>query len=218
LLKTFIPDPLPERRYIPDPVKSDIRYRLYERGSNWDTVRAEIVRRDQEAIDKEIAERIVAPKLAKNETAAHAAMMDMKSRGKVLIGATLDDFKPNFSYVTPKLAPGLKLYAVDHDPSLAEHWVNGGGNRASDDNRRGAVEGRGSNSKLELVTVYFNSQKGSRDLSGEAHRFKKNAWISPPFKSEYAKDINNAADNEKAVTIDGYSLTYEDGTPFVPTN
>ena len=212
LINAFMPDPLPERRYIPEPVRSNIRGRLYERGSSRDSIRNEVLRRGIAAIDDEITERIVSPLVAGDgQPAAQAAMVDMKSRGKVLDSAVLTDFKARVSYVTPRQS----LYAVDHDPSLAEHWVKLGGNASSDAARRAAVEGKADVS-LDLVTRRFNSQKSSRDLSGEMQRFKANAWVVAGFTSEISKDISGTPNSDKAVTIDGHSLTYEDGTPFVP--
>jgi hypothetical protein len=38
------------------------------------------------------------------------------------------------------------------------------------------------------------------------------------FTSDIATDINNTPGNTEAVAIDGHSLTYPDGTPFVPTS
>jgi hypothetical protein len=211
VVTAFVPDPLPRERYIPEPVRSNIRGRLYERGSNWDPVRERVFRAGATAIDNEIAVRIVS-QLSTGGNASAEAMKDMKSRGKVLDTATLSDFKPGMSYVAPREA----LYAVDHDPSLAEHWTKLGGNMSSDAARRDAVEGKAKVS-LDLVTRRFNSQKSSRDLTGELHKFKQNAWVGPGFMSEIAKDVEGVPSNEKAVTIDDHSLTYKDGTPFIPT-
>ena len=138
---------------------------------------------------------------------------DMKKRGKVLDDAVIDDFQPATSYVSPRLGK----YAVDHDPSLAEHWAKLGGNSSSDGDRHAAVEGK-STITLDLVTRSFNSSKSSRNLAGELESFKKNAWIMKGFTSDIATDINNTPGNTEAVAIDGHSLTYPDGTPFVPTS
>jgi hypothetical protein len=212
--KAFLPDPLPDQRYIPDPVKSDIRGRLYERGSQWSSVRAAQVTAGIAAIDTEISAKIVGPiGSGTPKTAVQPALTDMKKRGKVLDDAVIDDFQPATSYVSPRLGK----YAVDHDPSLAEHWAKLGGNSSSDGDRHAAVEGK-STITLDLVTRSFNSSKSSRNLAGELESFKKNAWIMKGFTSDIATDINNTPGNTEAVAIDGHSLTYPDGTPFVPTS
>ncbi len=222
--QTFLPDPLPEKRFIPEPVKSKIRNLLYERQSAWDRVRDTEVRNGIASIDNEVNATIIIPRdagkaarTAKEKkahmSAAKTAMADMKKRGKVLEGATLEHFAARHSYVTPN----LKQYAVDHDPSLAEHWVKHDGNKTSDSVRKDIVEGKSKLVTLDLVTRRFNSQKGSRDLTGEAHRFKAHAWITPPFTSAIGKDVNGKADNVDVVSIDDHSLTHEDGTPFLPS-
>jgi uncharacterized Zn-binding protein involved in type VI secretion len=212
IAQTFLPDPLPEKRYLPEPVKSDIRKRLYERGSAWASVRDAEVRKGIAAIDAEIAARIISAREEKKTPDAEAAMREMKKRGKILEGAALTHFTANVSYVTPN----LDQYAVDHDPSVAEHWVKYDGNKTSDKERQNTVEGKGV-SKLDFVTRRFNSQKGSRDLTGEPQRFKKHAWISPPFTSVIGKDVKGVANNTDVVTVDDYSLTHEDGTPYLPS-
>ncbi|HEU4883645.1 MAG TPA: hypothetical protein VFT45_15400, partial [Longimicrobium sp.] len=211
VVKTFIPSPLPNERHLPEPVKSEIRARLYERGSAWTTERATVVRTDTARIDKEIQDTIVKPRDAGNKAAAQAAMVGMKARGLVLEGATIDDFVAKASYVTPNLG----LYAVDHDPSLAEHWQKGGGNATSDAVRHSVVEGK-SYARLSLVTRRYNSQKGSYSLDGEASFFKKHAFILVPFTSAGGKDINGTPNSVDLVTIDSHSLTYPDGTPYLP--
>jgi hypothetical protein len=210
LVSAFVPDPLPNERFIPEPVRSNIRARLYERGSNWNSERDRVFRDGVIAIDAEVATKIVANLVAGDRTAAEAAIKDMKDRGKVLDSAAKEDFKAGVSYVVPRASS----YAVDHNPSLAEHWAKMGGNTSSDASRHDAVEGK--TLALDLVTRRFNSQKSSRDLSGELQRFKVNAWVGPGFTSEIAKDVSGAPNSDKAVTIDSHSLTYEDGTPFVP--
>lgn len=211
LAETLMPNPLPSQRYIPEPVRSQIRAKLYERGSQWHSVRAAEVRRGVAAIDAQIATDIH-PHLAIGQTTdAQQAMRAMKAAGKVLDDATLADFVLGSSYVTPR----LPSYAVDHDPSLAEHWARGG-NTASDGARQAVTEGRGT-SRLDLVTARFNSSKSSRDLSGELQRFKRNAWVSPPFVSATALDIAGSPTVD-CVTIDSHSLTDADGTPFLPSS
>jgi hypothetical protein len=211
--QTFLPDPLPAKRFIPEPVRSGIRKRLYERGSDWTSVRDAEVRKGIASIDTEVNTRIIVPRAAGDIASARTAMADMKKRGKVLEGAVLDDFAARHSYVTPNLGQ----YAVDHDPSLAEHWVKHGGNKTSDAVRKDVIEGKSKLLTLDLVTRRFNSQKGSRDLTGEPQRFKEHAWISPPFASVIGKDVNGRADNVDVISIDDHSLTHEDGTPFLPS-
>ena len=209
----FLPDPLPAKRYIPEPVRGDIRKRLYERGSNWPAMRRRVVDNGVILIDTQIAEDIIAPRAAGRIAEAEAAMKAMKNQGKILEDAKLADFVPKVSYVTPRLA----RYAVDHDPSLAEHWAKSGGNQTTDAERRAVTEGK-TISALDLVTARFNSSKSSRDLSGEVQRFKAHAWISPPFTSEIALNLSGAPNTVDAITIDTHSLTHADGTPFIPSN
>ena len=206
LASAFVPDPLPSKRYIPEPLLSNVRKRLYESGSAWATVRAGIVSAGTTAIDAEVQANIVS---ATKDSDKNTAMNNMKRKGKVLDDATIADFKPAMSYV----APHASAYEVDHTPSLAEHWT-GGGNTMSDSARWAATEGK--STKLDFVTLTYNRSKGSKDSEDNVHGFKKTPWISPPFTSALGTDIKGTPNNTDLVSLDGKSLTDDGGAPFLP--
>ncbi|HYP41225.1 MAG TPA: hypothetical protein VEX13_12775, partial [Chloroflexia bacterium] len=177
---------IPERRYLP--ADYDVRAKLYERGSSWDSVKKQVVAEEKPKIRDSVRAAIQSNR---------QDMLDQLIREeKIPKGSTLTSFKVS--------DVDTVAYHVDHIRALSLHWQLDGGNKGADDPRWQATVKR---SNLRMITEEANLAKGSKGEAGERGRFIP--FVEAGFTSTYAE-----GGMQGARTIDGQRFRDAAGNPI----
>ena len=176
---------IPAQRYLPEGY--DVRAKLYERGSGWQTTRNEFSVDETKKI-KDRIESILEDKKAGDETRAANRVRALVHQEKLPDEA---EFRLATNVLRPNFVDEIK-YHVDHITPLAEHWKTTGYD-SGDKSRWNKTTNL---ANLRLITEEANLKKG-----GEGHHYSDKPYVGKNFFSTYAE-----GGKKGAKTIDGQAL------------
>lgn len=154
---------IPLRRYLP--TGYDVRARLYERGSSYGTALQGFWNRNSNTVYNRI---VNAYNQAKHPTNPSRLQWNQLADEGIISSSEHRAF-------TYPVNLNRTNYPVDHEPALAEHWVDLDGNNESDGERNRAATNP---SHLRVITQAANSEK-----LGNGRQFNHAFFVRPDFES-----------------------------------
>jgi hypothetical protein len=188
-----IPVGVPARRFLPKSFwgKGVLRKKLYEKESGWDAAQKKV----KEETMKELLDDIDIIQDPSTHEPEKAKLWEKWS--KLDMVPHREPFIVERDKWTRRKAEAAR-YNVDHEPSLAKHWV-AIGFEADDSERHDATV----NHKLALMLEVYNKGKGS----GGGHKFKDRKYVARTFSSDCNECDSLTIDGESFLDKHGNKLT-----------
>ncbi|TVQ20284.1 MAG: hypothetical protein EA367_09015, partial [Leptolyngbya sp. DLM2.Bin15] len=158
---------IPQRRYLPS--SYNVRSNLYERGNGYRSSLSVFWSQNSNAVYNRI---VNAYNQARDPANPNRSAWNQLANEEI-ISSTEDR-----TLAYPRVLNRTN-YPVDHNPALAEHWVNLDGNNSSDSERDDAATHP---SHLRIITQSANSEQ-----SGSGYQFNDEFYVEPDFVSIVAR-------------------------------
>ena len=158
---------IPQRRYLPSGY--NVRSNLYERGNGYRSSLSGFWRQNSSAVYNRIVNAY--------DRASDPANPN-RSAWNQLANEEIISSNEDRALTYPRVLNRTN-YPVDHDPALAEHWVNLDGNNSSDSERDDAATNP---LHLRIITQSANSEQ-----SGSGYEFNDKFYVEPDFTSIVAR-------------------------------
>ncbi|MGW2564419.1 phage tail protein [Streptomyces sp. NPDC001514] len=179
---------IPDKRFLPPHMLQNkrVRTRLYVSGGAWQSVQKQV---NAAAVDHfmPLVDLIAHGFLSRTE--AHEEIGRNIAAGLLPTSALEAYEKRQF---TSKWLSKVQ-YHVDHDESIAEHWVTKGGNNVGDDERRSHATNV---TNLKWVTKEYNLSKGSKGAGGKTYNYVDMRWVGTGFSSSHESSDKKSIDGK----------------------